>query len=273
MTIVWIQMNPLKRLVARVSKEFGLHVLSQGEFQEFEEHKRLSKLLNRVHSLGENLNFKQFACLNLVKSSSQSLQDLFALYCHPVGQGFFVEFGASDGQTISNTLMLEKEMGWTGIISEPAQVFRSSLESQRSCSIDFRCVTSRSGEVALFEEHTNPDNSRILTSDLGGRRASSAKVYEVETVSLEDLLKQHHSPKQINFLSIDTEGSEFDILANFDFASFKIEALSIEHNFRSDRQLIHKLLISNGFTQVEKLLSGQDDWYVSRDTFNSCWID
>lgn len=268
-------MNTLHRLVARAGRGLGLHVLSRDEYKTLEDHKRLAKLLKRIAASGENARFKEFASARLVTSHSQSLQDLFALFCQPNQPGFFVEFGASDGTTINNTLLLEQEYGWSGIISEPARVFHEKITSSRSCSIDFRCVSSQSGNLVTFAEDHNPDQSGIqdpARQEHQSATAKTARTYDVETVSLEDLLTQHGAPERIDFLSVDTEGSEFDILSSFDFSSFAIDALTVEHNFRPDRQAIHELLTSNGYRRVEEDLSEQDDWYVSADIFDSRWV-
>jgi FkbM family methyltransferase len=196
------------------------------------------------------------------------------LFCHPDDPGFFVEFGAGDGKTISNTLLLEQNYGWSGVLCEPALVFRTSLESSRGCSLDFRCVSAQSGKRVTFAENLNPDMSGIQES--AGQKykkshARTAKTYEVETISLLDLLTHHNAPRRINFLSIDTEGTEFDILYKFDFSSFAIDALTVEHNFGRDRQATRDLLSSHGFVRVEEELSEQDDWYVSAEIFETRW--
>jgi hypothetical protein len=84
----------------------------------------------------------------------------------------------------------------------------------------------------------------------------------VETISLQDLLVSHGAPKYIEFLSIDTEGSEFEILKNFDFQSYRFGAICVEHNFADTREKINGLLLANGYQQVHIDLSDFDDWYV-----------
>jgi hypothetical protein len=77
-----------------------------------------------------------------------------------------------------------------------------------------------------------------------------------------DLLKAHNAPKFIEFLSIDTEGSEFEILKDFDFQSYRFGAICVEHNFSDTRERINELLLANGYAQVHSDLSEFDDWYV-----------
>ena len=67
----------------------------------------------------------------------------------------------------------------------------------------------------------------------------------------------------IDYLSIDTEGSEFEILNSFDFSKFKFRIITCEHNYTPMREKIFELLTKNGYTRVFKEISFNDDWYVS----------
>lgn len=73
--------------------------------------------------------------------------------------GLFVEFGATNGLDLSNTWLLEKQFGWTGILAEPATVWHEDLKRNRTGSIDERCVWSRSGEALQFSETAVPELS------------------------------------------------------------------------------------------------------------------
>jgi hypothetical protein len=88
----------------------------------------------------------------------------------------------------------------------------------------------------------------------------------VETISLLDLLKVHNAPRFIDFLSIDTEGSEFEILKNFDFESYSFGSICVEHNFGETREQINTLLLANDYVQVHGDLSDFDDWYIQAES-------
>jgi FkbM family methyltransferase len=197
-------------------------------------------------------------------------QDLLGLSISGLDKpGFFVEFGAADGIALSNSHILEKHFGWTGVLCEPSTAWHEALKQNRSCIIDTRCVYSVSGEKISFSEnylgelsaitaYAEPNSSGIL------KRTTSS--YEVETISLLDLLNQNKAPRFIDFLSIDTEGREFEILKNFDFQSYRFGAICVEHNFADSREKINKLLLANGYLQVHDDLSDFDDWYVQATT-------
>jgi len=201
-------------------------------------------------------------------SKSQLGQDILALTVAGVEKpGFFVEFGAADGVALSNSYLLEKHFGWSGILCEPSTGWHEALKKNRSCIIDTRCVYSLSGEKISFSENYLGELSAITVyaePNANGVLRRTTSTYEVETVSLLDLLEAHHAPKFVDFLSIDTEGSEFEILKNFDFQSYRFGAICVEHNFADTRDEINKLLTSNGYVQVHSDLSEFDDWYVQR---------
>jgi FkbM family methyltransferase len=204
--------------------------------------------------------------VNLLDDSmSQLNQDLFVL--HELGwkrDGFFVEFGATDGRALSNTWLLEKRFGWTGILAEPARRFHRALENAgRDAAIDFSCVAARSGETAAFDEASWGEFStiaRFTDADDHPRQVTSS--YSVETVSLDDLLDRHRAPEVIDYLSIDTEGSEYEILAAFDFARRRFRCITCEHNFTPNRERIHALLTRQGYERKFEEFSRFDDWYV-----------
>jgi len=95
-------------------------------------------------------------------------------------------------------------------------------------------------------------------------RNSASNKYEVETISLEDMLEKHNAPKEIDYLSIDTEGSEFEILNSFNFDKYKIKVITCEHNFTPIRQQIYSFLSKKGYERKYSDFSMFDDWYVKR---------
>lgn len=211
-------------------------------------------------------DFVAYCAREFERSSSQSFQDLFVL--HPLEEkrsGYFVEFGATDGVSISNSKLLEDAYAWDGILAEPARSWHERLARNRSCAVDYRCVWSRSGEKVSFREVDSAELSTIdlyRERDMHANARQAGSTYDVETVSLTDLLRAHSAPPAIDYLSIDTEGSEFAILEAFDFRSYDISVITVEHNYTSDRDRIHRLLTSKGYLRRFEALSRWDDWYV-----------
>jgi FkbM family methyltransferase len=200
------------------------------------------------------------------KSQSQHKQDLFVL--SELGfkrDGYFVEFGATNGKDISNTWLLENTFGWTGIVAEPGKNWQEDLAKNRKCHVETKCVWSESGKVLTFNQTRNPDLSCIndySNSDQWAAQRMNGTTYDVETISLNDLLEKYNAPTEIDYLSIDTEGSEFEILSNFDFDKYKIKVITCEHNHTPMREFIQQLLAVYGYVRKYPNLSDVDDWFV-----------
>jgi FkbM family methyltransferase len=221
----------------------------------------------------EQLAFLGFCVEHLPRSHAQLLQDLFVLYRTKLKRnGFFVEFGATDGVDLSNTCLLERDHGWTGILAEPFPVWHAALAANRRAVIDHRCVWTSSGDRMAFIASREPELAGLqATADEdmhAARRATDAGEIQVTTVSLLDLLEQHGAPRDIDYLSVDTEGSEFDILAAFDFSRYRIRIVSVEHNYmETKREAIRELLARHGYRREFEAFSSWDDWYVRPDLF------
>lgn len=202
----------------------------------------------------------------LSKSTSQLGQDLLVLlYSDFKRNGFFVEFGATNGKDLSNTYILEKEYAWKGILAEPAKSWHSNLRTNRRCSIETNCVWSESGHELLFNEVLSKELSTLdffTRSDMHAESRKSGKRYFVETISLEELLVKHDAPEIIDYLSVDTEGSEYEILRGFNFGRYRFNFISCEHNFTESRELVHDLLVENGYLRILEEVSKFDDWYL-----------
>jgi len=235
-----------------------------------------AKTRSKWQETKQEVDFLSFCLRNRWISRAQLFQDLFVLFkLNGKRNGFFVEFGATNGKEISNTFVLEKMYDWEGIVCEPNPFWHPELKQNRSCIIDTRCVWKSSGESLEFlvAEHS-PELATIESfrnnDHHGQARAEKSASIRVETISLNDLLQTHAAPKIFDYLSIDTEGSEFDILGAFDFAAHTPLIISVEHNHvRSYRELLKTLLEKRGYTREFRLFSRFDDWYCHRDLLDS----
>lgn len=203
----------------------------------------------------------------LEKSKSQLRQDLFVLSENQYKKGgFFVEFGACNGIIDSNTYLLEKEFSWTGILVEPAKIWKMELHNNRpNSTIDNLCIWKDSQSTLIFNEaHLSGLSTIDIFSNDDSHKMNRlrGKKYEVQTISLTDLLIKHNAPKYIDYLSIDTEGSEYEILHAFDFREFTFGIITVEHNHTFKREKIFTLLTRNGYKRKFEDISYFDDWYT-----------
>jgi FkbM family methyltransferase len=228
---------------------------------------RLQRIEVERFSQMEQIRFLAYCFVNRHQSRSQILQDLWVGY--ELGErreGFFVEFGATNGMLNSNTWLLEKKYGWKGIVAEPNPLWHSALMQNRSSSIDRRCVSSSSGTKVRFliTDSVDPELSGVAEFAGGDHFAevrSAGREIQVETVTLNQLLIDHDAPTKIDYMSIDTEGSEYDILRAFDFSRYAIDLISVEQN-RKTEAAIDAILTRHGYTRVFKEFSQWDGWYV-----------
>jgi FkbM family methyltransferase len=218
---------------------------------------------------GPVVKYLEFCTAHATKSKSQLFQDLFVIFCKAGKRdGFFVEFGATNGVDLSNSYVLEKELNWKGILAEPAKDWHSDLPKNRNAAIDFRCVWSKTGEQLEFLETPVGELSTIASYSEGDGNSSGrteGKKYMVETVSLNDLLAFHKAPKNMDFLSIDTEGSELEILSAFDFKKYSFDIMCVEHNYTEAREKLRALLESKDYVNVFPALTLYDDWYLHKE--------
>ena len=146
---------------------------------------------------------------NLNNSKSQFGQDLFVL--SELGfkrEGFFVEFGAANGVHFSNSYLLETEFGWDGILAEPAKKWHRDLVKNRTVNIEKDCVWSVTNEKLLFNEVQDGELSTLdafSSCDIHRKLRKNGEKYEVNTISLNDLLKKYGAPSLIDYLSIQVQ--------------------------------------------------------------------
>jgi len=263
--------SALKKLVRETLRRFDLRVLDYHHVQRLEENAKVGNvmemLLDSRFSHRAQLGLQDGALFKAMRNSrSQMGQDIFVLF--EVGfkpGGYFVEFGAADGVYLSNTYLLEKEFGWGGIVAEPAERWRKHLKKNRSCQIEAKCVWRDSHSVLTFNETSEGEYSTIdayTSSDDHSRARTNGRKYDVDTISLEDLLDKYSAPRQIDYLSIDTEGSEYEILNSFDFSRYEFSTITCEHNFSPQKEEIFSLLTSKGYRRLLEGISSIDDWYV-----------
>lgn len=217
-------------------------------------------------------HFYSFCQQRLHLSHSQILQDLWVLYMlKEKRDGFFVEFGACDGKSLSNTLLLEQKFGWKGILAEPNPLWHDELAKSRTATICHDCVAAQSDQTVTFLSTPDmPELSRmkdIVPDDIHERigNRNNVESFDVNTISLNDLLIKFNAPHQIDYISIDTEGSELAILETFDFGKFDIRLFSIEHGGDTPRRnAVKKIMEANGYMRWRAELTRWDDWYVKQ---------
>jgi FkbM family methyltransferase len=252
--------SAIKRRIRRALRKFDIGVTRYGVLQKLEQDSRASNVIGLLLEISNEQNEQLLR--NSHHSNSQFGQDLFALHETKFKKdGYFVEFGATNGIDLSNTYLLEKMFGWTGILAEPARCWHEELRANRTCQIETDCVWSQSNKELSFQEGDWWEFSGINMPGMARKR--SQKSYSVKTISLTDLLDRYNAPGLVDYLSIDTEGSELEILSSFDFEKYRFRTITCEHNLNQIRRdEILALLTSKGYVRKFENISVNDDWYV-----------
>jgi hypothetical protein len=207
---------------------------------------------------------------------AQIFQDIFVDFMIPDSRGkTFLEFGALDGVLLSNTYYLETQRNWTGGLCEPNPVFHNTLGQKRPNSVPiYECIWKTSGETMQFFSSDAFELSS-LEDFVDADRSSAPKTFQsrtqggnlctVHTISLNDVIEKYLGGKTPDYISADTEGSEYAIFSTFDFDRYRPKVLTIEHNRTPSEAMIDQIMQSNGYVRVFRTLTAFDGWYVDRD--------
>ena len=209
---------------------------------------------------------------------SQLYQDMFASFI--IGDKFektFFEFGATNGIDLSNSYTLERYLNWKGVLSEPSPQWHDELKKNRPyTNIISECIWSESNKelnffvsaVGVLSSLENfKESDKISMPGNTQARVKNGKNIIVKTISLNDVIEKQFNSKSPSYISIDTEGSEYEILKNFNFKKYKPLVFTIEHNFTELQLKIDKLMYSNDYIRVFKSLTTFDAWYVEKNVF------
>lgn len=191
--------------------------------------------------------------------------------------GFFLDIGAHDGVTLSNSCFFEKEMGWNGICVEPIPEVFARLQQHRAVTLVNACITDIDGDIAFTritgysemlsgitkqqdEKHQHRINREI--AEKGG----SVKQIVVAGISLRSLFIKHNVT-HIDFVSIDTEGNELPIIQSFPFDLVQPKIFLVENN--NDDNTVKNLLQKQGYQKIIK--AGDDFFYRGNITAGMQW--
>lgn len=189
---------------------------------------------------------------------------VFAM-CNGRRDGRFAEIGAFDGVLHSNSYFLETKHGWQGVCVEPNPALFARLSENRSALCLERAVYRESGqtlsfipsqEIGTLAEFAGSDRY----ADDRARAAAAHGLIQVETISFAEIaMMGDFAETGFDYVSLDTEGSELEILRSIDLARHRIALFTVEHNFVEPRREEMRVLLAEA--GYERLNVGFDDWY------------
>jgi len=194
---------------------------------------------------------------------SQFEQDKFIYENYFKGKtdGYFIDIGAHDGITFSNSKFFE-EIGWIGICIEPNPKVFKTLQSNRTNRCVMKAISDKIGTAQFFQILDGPDMLSGLVDEYTQssieRINSDIKSYKYDYIEVElDTFSNIVNQTKIDFLSLDTEGNELKILQNIDFNKFDINVITVENN-EYDMKFAN-FLIPKGYKFITRL--GCDEVY------------
>jgi FkbM family methyltransferase len=182
---------------------------------------------------------------------SQYKQDIFVyetFFKNKDTPGVFLEIGADDGVRFSNCKFFEETLKWTGLAIEARDSAFIELKKNRNCICENVVLSNIEEETqfmdikgyglglsGLINKYDSRHVERI-DNEIKHVNNKGSDIINVKTVKLNDILDKYNI-KHIDFLSIDTEGSELDILSTLDFSKYIIDIITIEDNYKDIKLL------------------------------------
>jgi FkbM family methyltransferase len=177
--------------------------------------------------------------------------------------GYFVDIGANDGVTFSNTYFFENH-GWQGVCVEPIPEVFEKLIRNRKCKCLSGVISDNNAEYAKLLHVTGSEMLSGIVDNLEQKylerinqeNAGGTEILEVKNYNFNQVIEN----TKIDYLSIDTEGSEFPILQSIDFTKFAIKVISVENNYQTND--IRIFLKTKGFKYLKTI--GADEIYINQ---------
>lgn len=186
--------------------------------------------------------------------------------------GFFVDVGAHDGISINNTLYFEKNNNWTGINIEPIKTVFDKLVINRPTNInlnyavcnndgetDFLCNTGYTEMISGIKNTFDNRHLQRLENE-NKQMNSTTKLIKVNTKKLETIFDENNV-SHINYLSIDVEGAEFEVIKSINFNKVFIDVIGFENNFNDVSIPIVAYLEEKNYTMIHK---SQDIFMINK---------
>ena len=203
-----------------------------------------------------------------ISPQGQVLQDVFAAaWAGPAP--FPVDCGAGRPRYLSNTWTLQQHRGWHGLLIEPNPNFAEELKARAQADVRLGEVAAGSDgfikflmldELSCAVDKMRPD----WAAELRQNALQEGQVTEVERISLTSLLNQHAGePRMLDFLSLDVEGAEIDVLNSLDHTQWSFRSIAIEHaDLPELSRTFDEILLPRGYRRVLREVSAFDAFFV-----------
>ena len=192
--------------------------------------------------------------------------DLIKTFFATTDRGFFVEVGANEPRTLSQTWELEQR-GWTGVLIEPQPDLAKSLRRERSAKVFAVACSSRRNAGSQMTLHLAGSHSSF-DAGLNLVEVKPGGSIKVPVRTLDDILAEANAPS-IDFVSIDVEGHEPDVLDGFSLSDWRPRLILIEDLLLRTR--LHRELVRRGYCWIRRTVI--NNWYVPRPATPKLGLD
>jgi len=187
---------------------------------------------------------------NILGSFSQYLEDIFIdrIFRHKQ-IGTYIDIGANDPVVLNNTKLFY-DRGWCGVNVEPDVIMHKKLLIERPRDINLNLgIGKKSGELTFYELLPNTLSTFNHKSALQSVKKDGAKIVSqtiIKVISLKELFDTTISHNTVDFLSLDAEGYEWDILSSNDWKLYRPTAIIVELN-QDNNGRVFNLLKNRGY--------------------------
>lgn len=179
-------------------------------------------------------------------------------------RGYFVEVGANEPQERSQTWHLE-QAGWMGVLVEPQPDLARELQAKRTAKVFAVACSSPAHAGQTLPLHVAGPLSSL---DRAGMAPSAApeRVIKVPVQTLDNVLAEADAPIGFDFLSIDVEGHEVEVLRGFDISHWQPQLILLEDHVGDLSK--HRFLKASGYRIIRRYEN--NGWYVPAGSPISC---
>jgi len=176
--------------------------------------------------------------------------------------GFFLEIGADDGIRFSNCKFFEETLKWKGIAIEAREAAYDKLVKNRDCICLNNSLSDKEEDADFLElkgygiglsgliNKYDPRHIKRINQEIQNVKHEGRRIIKVKTIKLSSILEKY-GIVNIDFLSIDTEGSELDILKVLDFDKYNIDVITIEDNYNDPKLM--KFFLDRGYEYIKQI--------------------
>ena len=248
--------NLLKKLILKIPLIENVSIFTSNK----------KKLLPKILTSCNSRDLREIFMLPESNHFTQLNQDFFALMINRFKKElFFIEISANDGFNLSNTYYLEKHFNWKGILVEPNPKYKESLKKRTSKHVNI-AISDKIDVIKFVDAGLYGGNLNTLDS-AHKKKLENSQVITVPTNTLLSLFDKN-TPKRIDYISIDVEGLEVEIIKQFNSLpkEIRFSCGTIEHNDRADDIIkISDILKKNNYKIFWLNKTGHDLFFVDND--------